>query len=262
MLEQYLVVALCASCASALTFFSGFGLGTLLLPIFALFFPIEVAIAMTGVVHLLNNLFKLALVGRSAVMSVVLLFGLPAIAASFGGALLMARLSGLASLFRYTIGDTEFVVTPLGLLVGVLMICFALFELNSTAVRAGGGRALLPIGGVLSGFFGGLSGHQGAFRSVFLLRAGLSKEGFIATGIVCAVLVDAARLVIYGFDAPTRWRSDQLLLIAVAVLAAFAGAYFGNRVLKKLTIAWLQRIVCALLIALGAAIACGWVATR
>lgn len=33
-----------------------------------------------------------------------------------------------------------------------------------------------------SGFFGGLSGHQGAFRSVFLLPAGLSKLEPIGKG--------------------------------------------------------------------------------
>jgi uncharacterized membrane protein YfcA len=39
---SYLVVCAVALLASALTFFSGFGLGTLLLPAFALFFPIEI----------------------------------------------------------------------------------------------------------------------------------------------------------------------------------------------------------------------------
>jgi len=38
---------------------SGFGLGTLLLPVFALFFPLPVAIAATALVHLANNFFKL-----------------------------------------------------------------------------------------------------------------------------------------------------------------------------------------------------------
>ena len=33
-----------------------------------------------------------------------------------------------------------------------------------------------------SGFFGGLSGMQGALRSAFLARAGLSKEAFVASG--------------------------------------------------------------------------------
>jgi hypothetical protein len=38
--------------ASALTLFSGFGLGTLLMPVVALFFPLDLAIAMTAMVHL------------------------------------------------------------------------------------------------------------------------------------------------------------------------------------------------------------------
>ena len=61
---SYLVICAVALLASGLTFFSGFGLGTLLLPAFALFFPIEQAVAMTAVVHFLNGLFKLGLAAR------------------------------------------------------------------------------------------------------------------------------------------------------------------------------------------------------
>ena len=61
---MYVIVCLVALGASFLTLFSGFGLSTLLMPAFALFFPLEAAIAMTAVVHLANNVFKLALVGR------------------------------------------------------------------------------------------------------------------------------------------------------------------------------------------------------
>lgn len=46
----------------------------------------------------------------------------------------------------------------------------------------------------MSGFFGGLSGNQGAFRSAFLIKAGLSKDAYIATGVVAAVIVDLTRL--------------------------------------------------------------------
>ena len=42
---HYLIICLCAFLASGLTLFSGFGLGTLLLPVMALFFPIDAAIA-------------------------------------------------------------------------------------------------------------------------------------------------------------------------------------------------------------------------
>ena len=62
----YLLIALSSFFVAGLTFFSGFGLGTLLLPLFALFFPVPVAVAVTAVVHLLNNLSKVVLVGRHA----------------------------------------------------------------------------------------------------------------------------------------------------------------------------------------------------
>ena len=79
---SYLIICTVALLASALTFFSGFGLGTLLLPAFVLFFPIEQAVALTAIVHFLNSLFKLALTGRHADRKVVVRFGLPAIAMS------------------------------------------------------------------------------------------------------------------------------------------------------------------------------------
>gem|GEM_PF-6365247 len=53
---DYLVVALCAFLASGLTLYSGFGLGTLLLPVFAFFFPVEVAVGATVLVHGANNI--------------------------------------------------------------------------------------------------------------------------------------------------------------------------------------------------------------
>ena len=42
------IIAVVAALASALTLYSGFGLGTILLPAFALFFPAPVAVAAAG----------------------------------------------------------------------------------------------------------------------------------------------------------------------------------------------------------------------
>jgi hypothetical protein len=46
-------ISICAAAfaASGLTLFAGFGLGTLLMPVVALFFPVDVAIAITALVH-------------------------------------------------------------------------------------------------------------------------------------------------------------------------------------------------------------------
>ena len=55
---EILIISILAFFISILTFFSGFGLGTLLTPVFLIFFPPEFAITATGIVHLLNNIFK------------------------------------------------------------------------------------------------------------------------------------------------------------------------------------------------------------
>ena len=72
--------------ASGLTLFSGFGLGTLLLPAMLLLVPPEAAVAATAVVHLANNLLKVALFGRHCRKDVLIRFGGMAVVAAFFGA--------------------------------------------------------------------------------------------------------------------------------------------------------------------------------
>ncbi len=79
---ELVLISLAAFFTAILTFFSGFGLGTILMPVFAIFFPVNIAIALTGVVHFSNNLFKISLVGKNADKDVLVRFGIPAIIAS------------------------------------------------------------------------------------------------------------------------------------------------------------------------------------
>jgi hypothetical protein len=111
----------------------------------------------------------------------------------------------------------------------------------------------MPLGGLLSGFFGGLSGMQGALRSAFLSRAGLTKEAFIGTGAVVASLIDVSRLTIYSTSLAQESAGLDYSLLVAAVLAAFLGAKLGNNYLKKMTMPGIQRLVAAMLlmVALG-----------
>jgi uncharacterized membrane protein YfcA len=243
--------------AAGLTFFSGFGLGTLLLPAFALFFPVDRAIALTAVVHFLNNLFKLGLVGRQADRRVVLRFGLPGVVAAFAGAGVLVWLADLEPLFAYALGGRRFEVTPVKLVVGVLLLAFAAVEVVPRFRDASVHPRYLPVGGVVSGFFGGLSGMQGALRSAFLARVGLTKEAFIGTGVVVACLVDAARLPLYSWSALAEGAELNFGLLAAAVAAAFLGAWLGNRYLKKVTMRGIQRLVAALLVVVALGLIAG-----
>ena len=240
-------VCLVALLASGLTFFSGFGLGTLLLPAFALFMPLEQAVAATAVVHLLNGLFKLALLRRHIDRGVLLRFGVPAVLAALLGAWLLSRLGTLPALYDYTAYGRVFAIAPIKLVIGLLLLLFALVELVPKLRDLEFDARWQPLGGALSGFFGGLAGMQGALRSAFLARSGLDKQAFVATGAAIACVIDVSRLAVYAGTLLRVFASLDHRLLACAVLAAFAGAWFGNRLLKKTTMQGIQRIVAALL---------------
>jgi uncharacterized membrane protein YfcA len=245
---DYLVISLVALLASGLTLFSGFGLGTLLMPVVALFFPLEIAIAITAVVHLANNLFKVALLGKAANFNVLARFGMPAIVFAFIGAYLLSLLSQQSALIEYSFMGHIFSIQALKLIVGLLILVFVILEFLPNFKKIALHKKYLPVGGMISGFFGGLSGHQGAFRSMFLIKAGLNKTQFIATGVMIAVLVDISRLLFYGSSMIKRADNLQWGLIVTASLSAFLGAYIGKRMIEKVTIRSIQWMVSALLI--------------
>lgn len=242
-----------------LTFFSGFGLGTLLLPVFAFFYPVEQAVALTAVIHFLNSLFKLALVGRRAEPRIVLAFGLPAIGAALLGAWLLLQLAGLPPLAEHTLFGRPTEIHPAKFVVGALLLGFTLIELSPALAARALPTKWMPVGGLLSGFFGGLAGMQGALRSAFLIRAGLSKEAFIGTGVVIACLIDLSRLGVYIPALVAQHASLDYPTLTAAVLAAFAGAVLGNRFLKTMTLASLHRLVAIALVLVALALMAGLV---
>src|SRR3972149_4545289 len=98
---EIIIISLAAFIVAILTFFSGFGLGTILTPVFMIFFPVELAIGLTGIVHFFNNIFKLILVGRNADKAVLLRFGIPAVIAAILGSWLLLNISDAEPLFSY-----------------------------------------------------------------------------------------------------------------------------------------------------------------
>jgi len=262
-MTAYLVVALTAFITAGLTLYSGFGLGTMLLPVFALFFPIEMAVVATALVHGANNVFKVTLLGRFADRDVVLQFGLPAIAAAVLGALALGWFAQSDAALAIAVNDSVLSrITPVKLVIGLLMIGFALFELLPRFRVMKFERRYLSLGGVLSGFFGGLSGHQGALRSAFLAKAGLTTEGFVASNAVIGFLVDLTRISVYValFTAVGGHVSDfsGWPLVFTGAVSAFCGVLAGKRFLHKVTMTSVQTLVGLLLFGVGLALLTGF----
>ncbi len=255
---EYFIIPLTALIASILTFFSGFGLGTILLPAFILFFPPEISILLTALVHFLNNIFKLGLIGGHIHKKTLLLFGVPALITAYFGAKTLIYLPTDSTLGSFKLLGLDINLTPLNLIVGSMMIGFSLLELLPALKKIQFSNKWLVPGGILSGYFGGLSGHQGALRSAFLVKSGLSKEAYVSTGVGIACFVDLTRITVYFMDGKVMTEGINFTLLASAVVAAFVGAIIGKKLLKKITIGFIQNLVGIIMIVLGIGLILGF----
>ena len=254
---EILIVSIITFFAALLTFFSGFGLGTILTPIMLLYFPVEIAIALTGIVHFSNNIFKLFIIGKNLNKDVLIRFGVPAIIAAFLGSLLLFNFDEDSFLYSITLFEKEREVTTIKFIISVLLIFFALIDLIPFFKKISFNKNSLPIGGLLSGFFGGLTGNQGALRSAFLIKIISDKKEFIATTVVISTLVDLTRLSVYSSNLLYIDFNEYYILGLFSVSFAIIGSIIGNKLLKKVTIDFLRFLVAILILAIAFSLLAG-----
>ena len=146
--------------AAALTVPAGFGLATMLTPIVFLWLEPHEAIAVVAVVHGSHNAMKLRVLRESVDYTAV---------RRFGWALVLGALIG-ASL------NTMVEADPLLLLVGIALIILPILSVTESWTNFRLPDTEDRIGGFGSGFFGGLTGHQGALRAMFLQKTADSSS--------------------------------------------------------------------------------------
>ncbi|PIS00970.1 MAG: hypothetical protein COT84_04935 [Chlamydiae bacterium CG10_big_fil_rev_8_21_14_0_10_35_9] len=100
---MYVLVVISSLLSSLVTFYSGFGLGTILMAVLAIFFPLPQAIIITAIVHLINSGLKSSLLYKSIHWNIALKFGAIALIAAIPGALLFKKLSFLPAIQDYSI---------------------------------------------------------------------------------------------------------------------------------------------------------------
>lgn len=249
---EYILVALTVLFGATLTFFSGFGLGTLMLPVFSLFFPLPLAISATAIVHFSNNIFKFGMLYRHIHVQTLIRFGIPALIAALGGSLMLDWIGKIPVLHSYHLSNHECEISIMKLVIGSLMIFFAWFDLDPRFSDWQVDKKWMPLGGMLSGFFGGISGHQGAFRSAFLTKSDLTKDQFLGTSNAIALIIDISRITVYSVSLNFTQLSDIKGVLITGIVFAFIGTYFGKKLVKKTTLSGIQRIVGICLLLLGA----------
>lgn len=248
---EYLIIAISTFLISSLTLFSGFGLGTVLTPVFILFFPTPIAISLTAIVHFINNIFKFFLLAKQADKEVIIKFGVPAVLGAIFGGMTLVVISKGKFIITYNLLNHTFSISLINLVIALLILFFIVIEAIPQINKLSFSKRLLPLGGVLSGFFGGLSGNQGAFRSIFLLKVGLNQEQFIATGVILACLIDFVRLIIYGVNFIHGEILNNFNVVFIAVTSALLGSYLSKRYMHKVTIKFIKITVFILLFSIS-----------
>ncbi|MFM1826575.1 MAG: hypothetical protein RLZZ37_1210 [Actinomycetota bacterium] len=236
---EFLFLAIMSFFAGAMTLFTGFGLSTLLLPVFSIFIPLPIAITATAIVHLINNFYKLILYFRNINFQIFIKFGINAAMATILGAVLLSYIS-----------LTE---PNLNRIIGGIIILFALIEFTSFKNLKIDSK-YLPIGGLISGFFGGLSGHQGMFRSIFLVKSDLNPKSFIATGVSIAVLVDVVRLTVYGstfIDFSISKIQPFIFQIIISTASAIFGVFLASDFVKQMNIKIISYLISLFMVVVG-----------
>jgi uncharacterized membrane protein YfcA len=220
--------------ASLLTLITGFGLGTILTPVFALFYDIKLAILLVAIVHFLNNALKLILFRRHVDVGIIKRFGILSIIGAVLGAWLQLYVDS----------------TELKVVLGVLLIILGAAEFLPKSIHFRLPQSIDVIGGFLSGLLGGLVGNQGAIRSAYLLNYIIPKEAFIATATVIAIFIDGTRIPMYI----TMQREFLDLFswnILIVILIAFLGTMVGKRFLLTFSTAAFKKVVAGAVMVMG-----------
>ena len=244
---EVLIISIVAFLAALLTFFSGFGLGTILTPVMLIFFPPEIAISLTGIVHFCNNIFKLSIIGSQFNKEVLIKFGIPAVLFAFAGSYALFFISN-DTLFTHHLFVNKTDVSYVQFIIAIILIFFALIDLIPFFKKLKFNKSILPIGGILSGFFGGLTGNQGALRSAFLIKMNLEKSVFIATTVVISFFVDLTRISVYISKIKDFEISNYLVLGLAAIVSAIAGSFIGFKSLKKITLNFIRNLVAIMIL--------------
>lgn len=229
-----LLLATAGVVAAAIAAVTGFGIGSLLMPVLGMQVGTKLAVAAVAIPHFVGSAQRLWILRRHVDRRVVLGFGAMSAIGGLAGALLQTRVSGRS----------------LGIVFGVLLILAGVSELTGWIGRVHWGRRAAWVAGAISGVLGGLVGNQGGIRSASMLGFDVPKESFVATATAIALFVDCARLPVYlatqGREIAGVWP-----LLLIATIGVVVGTLLGSQLLKDLPQRNFRRVVAVLLLVLG-----------
>lgn len=220
--------------ASAVGTLTGFGTSTVMVPVMVIFYPLPQTLLFVGIIHWFGNLWKLVLFREGIQWKLILSFGIPGIAATFLGALLVFNVSSHL----------------LSRILGGVLIGYVVYLLFKSSFRIPPNLFTGVCGGALSGFLAGIFGIGGAVRSMFLTAFDLPKAVYLATAGAIAIFIDTTRMTTY-LAKGTRLESMLLWGLLLFIPASFLGAKIAQRVVDKIPQQHFRKVIAIFLLLAG-----------
>jgi uncharacterized protein len=223
-----------ATVSGAAAAISGFGIGSLLTPLFALRVDTKLAVAVVSIPHLVATASRFVSLKDHLDKRIFASFGIVSAAGGLIGALLNSNANSQA----------------LSACFGALLMFAGAAGFTGISKRMHFGRKTAWIGGGLSGMFGGLVGNQGGIRSAALLSFNIPKESLVATATAIGLIVDGVRVPVYlltqGEDMLNAWSEMSLATVCVLV-----GTFWGVRVLRTIPEELFRKLLSGAIAVLG-----------
>lgn len=195
----------------------GFGLSTILMPLFIWVMPFEHALLLSALIHGFHSLTKVICFRQSIHWNTVLWFGAPAVTAVIGAAHFLETVSSLILQLSFC----------------AILIIQALFIIRGSATTVTRSPLTSFFAGAFTGVCATLFGIQGPIRMQYFIAARYSIAETIATTAAIALLIDTVRLLFYVHDVHIV---SEMIPVGVGGLgASVLGVLIGRRVLARVS---------------------------
>lgn len=233
-MQHALLTTLAGVVAGAIAAIAGFGIGSILTPLLAMWMGTKLAVALVSVPHFIGTALRFVVIRHHVDRHVLWSFGLTSAAGGLVGAILHIWLRSAV----------------LGYLLGGLLVFAGITGLSGMAAKMRFGKRTAWVAGALSGLFGGMVGNQGGIRSAALLGFNLQPASFVATATAIALLIDVCRMPVY---AALQWHSilGQWRFATFAIIGVVIGTLSGKWMLQRIPQKVFRAIVSCIILVLG-----------
>jgi len=232
--EEIIYIALLTLLASIIGTLAGFGISTIMVPILLIVLPLPQTLLLVGIIHWLNDIWKMLLFREGIRWKLFLAFGLPGIFASFIGSSLSLKI------------PREILSRALG----IFLIAYVLFIIFNRAFKLSQKLSVAISGGALTGFFAGIFGIGGEINAVALSAFNMDKAVYIATAGAISFVIDSTRIATYikgGIGIEPAIVSGFLIFIPASLI----GAMIGKRGIEKIPQEKFRNVVAVFIFLLG-----------